>query len=111
MTRVQRLIANPAPPRRMTFARRPNPVFSPEYAALRAVLVRARTRAGLSQRDLGARLGKTPSHVCRIEQGQRRVDLLEFHRIASALGLDARALFAEIAESLEAVLGAEGRQA
>ena len=59
----------------MTFSsRRPNPVFSDEYAAIREVWIAARRRSGLSQRDLAARLGKCSSHIGRIEAGQRRVD-------------------------------------
>ena len=40
--------------------RRPNPVFSDEYAAIRGLLVEARGRAGLSQRQLAARIGNAP---------------------------------------------------
>lgn len=82
--------------------RRPNPVFSEDYAALRQVLVRARRRSGLSQRALAARLGKSQSHVNLIERGQRRVDSLELYFIAKALSLRPEVLFAEIAASLEA---------
>jgi transcriptional regulator with XRE-family HTH domain len=85
----------------MSFGRRPNPVFGPDYARARAVLLRARRRAGLSQRALAHALGKANSHVTRIERGQRRIDLLEFHAIARALGADPVGLFAELAAELE----------
>ena len=84
----------------MPFGRRPNPVFGAEYARARAVLLRARRRAGLSQRDLARALGKANSHVTRIERGQRRIDLLEFHHIARVLGVDPVGLFAELAAEL-----------
>ena len=64
-----------------------NPVFSHEYEVVREVLIGARHEAGLSQRALAALLGKTGSHVAMIERGQRRVDLLEFCRIAESLGV------------------------
>jgi ribosome-binding protein aMBF1 (putative translation factor) len=83
--------------------RRPNPVFSDEYEVVRAVLIGARREAGLSQRALAARLGKTGSHVAMIERGQRRVDLLEFCRIADSLGVSADALVNRIAERLGAL--------
>ncbi|WP_293394111.1 helix-turn-helix transcriptional regulator [Phenylobacterium sp. RIFCSPHIGHO2_01_FULL_69_31] len=83
--------------------RRPNPVFSDEYEVVRAVLIGARREAGLSQRALAARLGKTGSHVAMIERGQRRVDLLEFCRIADSLGVSADALVCRIAERLGAL--------
>lgn len=83
--------------------RRPNPVFSDEYGVVRDVLIGARHEAGLSQRALAARLGKTGSHVAMIERGQRRVDLLEFCRIAHSLGIPADALIGRIAEQLGAL--------
>jgi hypothetical protein len=58
--------------------RRPNPVFSDEYQLLGDALLEARLGARMTRRGLAERLGKTPSHVARIESGQRRVDTLEF---------------------------------
>jgi len=83
--------------------RRPNPVFSDEYEVVRAVLIGARREAGLSQRALAARLGKTGSHVAMIERGQRRVDLLEFCRIAESLGQSPDALVGRISARLGAL--------
>ena len=80
--------------------RRPNPVFSDEYGIVRQVLIGARREAGLSQRALAARLGKTCSHVAMIERGQRRVDLLEFCRIAESVGVSADALVGRISVQL-----------
>ena len=80
--------------------RRPNPIFSPEYRAIVEILVQARRRAGLSQRALAALLDKTPSHIAMIERGQRRVDLLEFYRLARALDTDPQHLFREVAGSI-----------
>ena len=86
--------------------RRPNPVFSDEYGVVRQVLIRARREAGLSQRALAARLEKTASHVAMIERGQRRVDLLEFCRIAESLGMPADGLMHRIAQQLGTLRGA-----
>lgn len=94
--------SNVASPFRRT-PRRPNPVFSDEYSVVREVLIEARHEAGLSQRALAARLGKTGSHVAMIERGQRRVDLLEFCRIAESLGISADALMHRIAGQLGAL--------
>jgi ribosome-binding protein aMBF1 (putative translation factor) len=87
-------------------ARRPNPVFSDEYGVVREVLIGARHEAGLSQRALAARLGKTGSHVAMIERGQRRVDLLEFCRIADSLGVSADLLVGRISAQLGALRSA-----
>lgn len=87
----------------MAYARRPNPVFSDEYRLLRDALLDARRQAGVSQRDLAARIGRSHSHVVRIEVGQRRVDTLEFYRIARSLGVEPVQLFAEISSKLDAL--------
>ena len=56
----------------------------------------ARVHAGATQREVADRLGKPQSFVSAYENGQRRVDLLEFIAIASALGVDPTAVFREI---------------
>jgi transcriptional regulator with XRE-family HTH domain len=86
--------------------RRPNPVFSDEYRAIIEVLKTARRASQLSQRELGARLGKSQSHVARIEWGERRVDTLELFRMAKAFGMPAETLFLSVAGRLEAVASA-----
>jgi len=83
--------------------RRPNPVFSDEYRAIISILIQARSEAGLSQRDLAKRLDKAQSHVSMIERGQRRVDVLEFYKLARALGLDPVSFYARTASGIDAV--------
>ena len=93
----------------MTFpARRPNPVFSDEYRVLRETVVEARRKAGFSQAELAARLGKAKSHVAMIERGQRRIDSLELYRMAKCLSLEPRTLFGRIADGLDSLTG-DGR--
>ncbi len=67
-------------------ARMVRSVFSPEYAPLRAILVEMRQAAGLTQRDLAQRLGREHSFVARIEQGDRRLDVIESLWICRACG-------------------------
>ena len=81
-------------------ARRGNPVFTPEYRAMVSVLVGHRKAAGLSQRQLAARLGRAASHVGLIEAGQRRIDTLELLRIARCLGVDPARLFEAMVHSV-----------
>jgi len=54
----------------------------------------ARQCAGITQRDLAA----PQSFVSAYENGQRRIDLLEFLAIAEALKADPLAVFAKIVE-------------
>lgn len=81
--------------------RRANPVFSPEYRAMVSVLVQERKAAGLSQRQLAARLGRAASHVGLIETGQRRIDALELLRIARCLGADPVRLYDAMTRSVD----------
>lgn len=61
-------------------------IHTPEYAALRAELLRIRTDAGLSQRELAARLKVPHSWVAKVENGERRIDLVEFCWFVRACG-------------------------
>jgi transcriptional regulator with XRE-family HTH domain len=66
------------------------------YERLPELLIRERKRAGLSQAALAAKLGKPQSYVSKCEQGERRVDVVEFLEIADALGADPAALVEEL---------------
>jgi transcriptional regulator with XRE-family HTH domain len=68
------------------------------HRALIDILVESRQQAGLTQRDLAARLKRPHSFVGRIEAGERRVDVIEFIEIARVMGLDPKLLFAKLAD-------------
>jgi transcriptional regulator with XRE-family HTH domain len=51
------------------------------------------TISAITQQDLASRLGKPQSFVSNYEIGQRRVDLLEFVKIAAAIGANPEKLF------------------
>lgn len=71
-------------------------VVSPDYRAAINVLKDVRADLGISQRELARRLGKPPSFVNKIEQLERRLDILEFIAIAEAMGLKPGSLLAQI---------------
>ena len=56
-------------------------------------LVALRHTAGLSQRELAEKLGREHSFVWRIETGERRLDIVEFHWVCEALGQDATRIY------------------
>jgi ribosome-binding protein aMBF1 (putative translation factor) len=68
------------------------------HRALIDILVESREQAGLTQRDLAARLKRPHSFIGRIEAGERRVDVIEFIEIARVMGLDPKHLFAKLAD-------------
>jgi ribosome-binding protein aMBF1 (putative translation factor) len=67
-----------------------------EYGKLGEVLATARKEAGIMQDMLAKQLGKPQSFVSNYEIGQRRVDILEFIKIASALGTNPEKLFSRV---------------
>ncbi|WP_232221520.1 MULTISPECIES: helix-turn-helix domain-containing protein [unclassified Desulfovibrio] len=52
------------------------------------VLIQARKSQGFSQQYVADRLGKPQSFVSKYENGERRLDILEFFAIAEALQKD-----------------------
>lgn len=52
------------------------------------LLKRSRIMAGLSQQDLADRLSVSQSAVSKIENGDRKVDVLELIEISKAIGCD-----------------------
>ena len=75
-------------------------VGSVPYLSAVAVLVAARTHAGLTQRELAARLEQPASYVGKVETGERRLDFVEFVYWARALGVDPAALMGQIGDAL-----------
>jgi transcriptional regulator with XRE-family HTH domain len=69
---------------------------SPTHRALIAAIVAGREELGLSQREFAAKLGESNNFVWRVEAGERRVDLVEFVKIAKALEVDPVTLFRRI---------------
>ena len=79
----------------------PSPIFTEDYETMVEILVGARQTAGMSQRALAQRLGKSQSHINMIEQRQRRVELREFYLICKSLDADPVAVFEQIARALD----------
>jgi transcriptional regulator with XRE-family HTH domain len=63
---------------------------SPRHEALRALLVESRKKAGLTQAEVAAKLGRYQSYVATVESGQHRIDVVEFLDFAEAIGFDPR---------------------
>jgi ribosome-binding protein aMBF1 (putative translation factor) len=68
------------------------------HETLIKILVEARGKAGMTQRDLAARIKRPHSFVGRMEAGERRVDVIEFIEIARVLGADPKELFGRLME-------------
>jgi transcriptional regulator with XRE-family HTH domain len=71
-------------------------VTSQSYRATVQVFVEARQTAGLTRRELAARIGRTHSVIANIARGERQVDIVEFIAIARALEIDELALMQKV---------------
>jgi transcriptional regulator with XRE-family HTH domain len=69
---------------------------SPRHRALRAFLVEQRRKAGLTQEQVAAKLGRYQSFVAYVESGERRVDVVEFLDFAEAIGFNPRDAIARL---------------
>lgn len=76
-------------------------VSSPHHRAVIASLVEARKAAGLTQRDVAAKLGKPPSFVGKIEAVERNLSVLEFIAWARAVDVDPADLLPDVALPME----------
>jgi transcriptional regulator with XRE-family HTH domain len=75
-----------------------NTLGTDRHKALIALLIKERVATGLTQVELATRLGQYQSFVARLESGQRRVDVVEFMKLAEILGFDASSAIKRLSE-------------
>ena len=66
------------------------------HQRLITLIIEAREKSGMTQTELADALGEYQSFVARLESGQRRLDVIEFIRLAEILDFDAPKLMAEV---------------
>lgn len=69
---------------------------TPRQILLQSLLVEARKAKGLTQAELATALGKPQSFVAKYENGERRIDVIEFVDITAVLGVPTADLLARI---------------
>jgi transcriptional regulator with XRE-family HTH domain len=74
-------------------------IWSPSYTLLRTHLRELRERAGITQVQLAAQLGKPQSYVSKVESGERKLDFLEVRDYCVMCG-QAFTVFVEMLEPL-----------
>ncbi len=82
-----------APPR----SKSPRSRFTPEYEVLLELLVAARKEAGVTQKEVAARIKKTQSHVSMCEAKEREFSFVDVFRFCEAIGWEF-SLFAQRVE-------------
>ena len=63
-------------------------IYSSEYAELLNWLRQHRKKKQLTMRQLGKNMGIHHSWIGKVEQGERRLDIVEYLRICTALDID-----------------------
>jgi len=67
------------------------------YEKFRQLLIEMRKEADLTQTTVAKRLSKHQSYVSKYENGERRIDLVEFLDISMAIGFDPVTVITELA--------------
>lgn len=66
----------------------PSSRHTSRYRQLQTLLKAARKEAGLTQAQVAERLGRPQSYVAKYENGERRLDVIEFLDVADVIGLN-----------------------
>jgi transcriptional regulator with XRE-family HTH domain len=73
-----------------------------DYYLLANIIAEARGKTGLTQAELGARMGASQKFVSVVETGMRRVDILELCAFEKALGLPPLSLVRKVMKAISA---------
>ncbi|EAA4708189.1 helix-turn-helix transcriptional regulator [Salmonella enterica] len=63
-------------------------VYSDDYQSVISALKQARVRQNITQTAIATALGRPQSFIAKVESGERRLDVVEFIRLAQLLGMD-----------------------
>ncbi len=80
-------------------------IFSLEHSAFRKCMVIARKEANLTQAALASAIKKPQSFVAKYENGERRLDVIEFIVITHAIGVDPCEIVRKVEQSLRTTSG------
>ncbi|MHC4424607.1 MAG: helix-turn-helix domain-containing protein [Planctomycetota bacterium] len=67
-------------------------IFTTKYKHLCDLLIQARESKDLTQAQVAERLNRPQSFVSKYENGERRLDVIEFLEVVAALGVEAESL-------------------
>ena len=65
-----------------------NTIHNTRYQSLLTLLLEARAKAGLTQKELATKLGRPQSFVSKTENAERRLDVIEFIDVCRGLDAD-----------------------
>jgi len=71
-------------------------LFTEEYGKFRKLLVKFRLKRNITQSDLAEKLNRPQSFVSKYENGERRLDVIEFLEIAKQLKINIPEFFKKL---------------
>ena len=71
-------------------------IYSKEYQQIIHALKTIRIKQGITQQTLAKSLGRPQSFIAKIENGERRLDVVEFIRIAQLLAINPNHILSKI---------------
>jgi transcriptional regulator with XRE-family HTH domain len=71
-----------------------------DYDYFRSLLIAARERSGLTQAQVAAKMRRPQSFVSKYENGERRLDVVEFVQVCVALGVSPQSIVANLHKRL-----------
>ena len=74
----------------------PKTIRSPRHQRLLELLIETRKKAKLTQLTLAERVGRPQSFVAKVENGERRLDVVEFVDLVEAMDGKPKAVFARL---------------
>ena len=78
-------------------------IYSDDYQLVIKELKLARKALGITQTQLAEALGKPQSMIAKIENGERRLDIVEFIHVARMLGIEPAKLIDKLGKDVKAI--------
>jgi transcriptional regulator with XRE-family HTH domain len=82
-------------------------IFTHEYDIFRRCMIAARKEAQLTQDSLAKSLNKPQSFVAKYENGERRLDVIEFLLVSRVIGIDPCEIFRKMEQQISEVSNGE----
>ena len=82
-------------------------IFTHEYEIFRQCMVAARKDAQLTQDSLAKSLNKPQSFVAKYENGERRLDVIEFLLVSRVIGIDPCDIFRTVEQQISQISNRE----
>lgn len=82
-------------------------IFTHEYDVFRSCMIAARKEAQLTQDSLAKSLNKPQSFVAKYENGERRLDVIEFLLVSRVIGIDPCEIFRKVEQQISEISNEE----